>query len=179
MLSDRQRLYLAYGSNLHPRRLEARIGSVDPIATVELPGWALRFEKRGGDGSAKANLHACPGSRFVAQAAVFSLSPAQVSRLDVFEGCGRGYETLSFTIDLQGEQCQAFTYIAPSQWIARNLQPFDWYVDLIVSGALFHGFNESYVQQIARQPACVDPDQGRARRELRDMNLPLRSHYKP
>lgn len=179
MPSVRQRLYIAYGSNLHPRRLEARIGSVDPIATVELPGWVLRFEKRGGDGSSKANLHACPGSGFVAQAAVFALSPDQVSRLDMFEGCGRGYETLTFTIDLQNEQCQAFTYIAPSQWITRNLRPFDWYVDLIVSGALHHGFDESYVQRIARQPVCADPDQVRARRELSGMNLPLPPHYRP
>lgn len=179
MLSDRQRLYLAYGSNLHPRRLEARVGSVDEIATVELPGWELRFEKRGGDGSSKANLHACPGSGFAAQAAVFVLSPEQVGRLDEFEGYGCGYETLPFTIDLNGEQCQSFTYIAPSHWLTRNLRPFDWYVDLIVSGARHHGFDQSYVQQIARQPVWVDPDHGRARRELGDMNLPVCPHYKP
>lgn len=178
MPSVRQRLYIAYGSNLHPRRLEARIGPVEPIATVQLPGWALRFEKRGGDGSSKANLRACPGSGLVARAAVFALEPDQVRKLDVYEGCGHGYETLPFTIDLQGRQRQAFAYIAPSQWITTNLRPFDWYVDVIVSGALHHGFDEMYVQQIARQPAREDADRWRARRALRSMDLPLPAHYK-
>lgn len=178
MPSVRQRLYIAYGSNLHPRRLEARIGSVGLVGAVELPGWRLRFEKRGGDGSSKANLHACPGSGFAARAAVFALSPDQVRKLDVFEGCGHGYETVPFTIDLHGKQCQAFSYTAPLQWTTRTLRPFDWYVDVIVSGALHHGFDESYIQQIARQPVREDPDHERARKELRDMNLPLRPHYK-
>lgn len=178
MPSPWQRIYLAYGSNLHPRRLEARVGHVELLGTVELNGWSLRFEKRGGDGSAKANLHAAPGTDLAAGAAAYGLRLDQVSKLDIFEGCGRGYETLSMTVRLEGESVMAFTYLAPSQWISRDLLPFDWYVDLIVCGARYHGFDESYVREVASHDAREDPDHDRARRELLDMNLPLRAHYK-
>lgn len=174
----RQRIYLAYGSNLHPRRLEARIGPVQSLGPVELPGWALRFDKRGGDGSAKANLRAAPGSDHHVMAAAFVLRAGQVSALDVFEGCGSGYETVPVSIRLGGNELTAFTYLAPSQWIARNMLPFDWYVDLIVGGAEYHGFDDAYIRGIAAHEVREDPDHGRARRELRGMNLPLRAHYK-
>lgn len=178
MPSGRSRIYLAYGSNLHPSRLEARIGSVELLGTVELPGWSLRFEKRGGDGSAKANLHSMPGSEKSALAAAYSLRPDQVSRLDVFEGCGRGYETFPVTVGMNDETVHAFTYLSPSHWLSGSMLPFDWYVELIVAGARFHRFDESYVQLIEDQPSEIDPDQERARNILEGMRLPLPSHYR-
>lgn len=178
MALQQQRIYLAYGSNLHPRRLEARVGGVRFLGIACLPGWSLRFDKRGGDGSCKANLHAAPGTEEIVYTAAYSLRPDQVGRLDVFEGCGRGYETLSMTISIGHERIEAFTYLAPSQWISKDLLPFDWYVDLIVCGARYHGFDQSYVRRIAGHPACEDPDHERARRELRGMDLPLPTRYK-
>ncbi len=173
-----QRIYLAYGSNLHPDRLEARVGPVQLLGVVRLPGWCLRFEKRGGDGSAKANLHAAPGAEQAAWAAAFSLRPDQVGRLDVFEGCGSGYESLPVTISLAEERIEAFTYLAPSQWISRNLLPFDWYLELIVHGARYHHIDASFVERIAAHPDREDPDHRRARRELQGLNLPLAARYK-
>lgn len=178
MPSQRQRIYLAYGSNLHPRRLEARVGAVEALGVVRLPGWSLRFEKRGGDGSAKANLHAAPDTGRVAHAAVYAMRADQVGTLDAYEGCGRGYETLSMTICIGRDELTAFTYIAPSQWISSALLPFDWYVDLIVSGAQYHGFDDAYVRGISRHCACQDSDSMRARSELMAMGLPLPTHYK-
>lgn len=177
MPSQRQRIYLAYGSNLHPSRLEARVGPAQLLGVVRLPGWSLRFDKRGGDGSAKANILAAPGSDLAVHAAAFSLRSDQVSKLDVYEGCGSGYETIPIDVDLRGERVNAFTYLAPSQWTSNTILPFDWYVDLIVSGAKRHGFDEFYIQQLERQPVCKDPDSRRAIRELRAMKLPLRTQY--
>jgi len=177
MPADGRRIYLAYGSNLHPQRLEARVGPVQLLGVVRLPGWSIRFNKRGGDGSAKANLHAAPGTQSVAFAAAYAMRLEQIGMLDVFEGCGRGYETLTLTVLLHGEETGAFTYLAPSQWISSRLLPFDWYVDLILSGAQYHSFDPSYIEQITRQPAREDPNPARGRSELSAMNLPLRAHY--
>jgi hypothetical protein len=177
MPTNRQRIYLAYGSNLHPRRLEARVGAVRLLGTVELPGWALNFDKRGGDGSAKANLHAAPGTGRKALAAAFAIDPDQLGKLDVFEGCGHGYETVPMTVRIDRREVEAFTYLVPSQWISSRMRPFDWYLDLIVSGARHHGFDEEFVQSIASRSAWIDPDRARARRELEAMNLPLPEHY--
>lgn len=178
MSSSQPRIYLAYGSNLHPQRLEARIGPVEPLGTVELPGWSLRFEKRGGDGSAKANLHAMPGTGHRALAAAYKLSAAQVGRLDIFEGCGRGYETFPLTVQMNDDTFHAFTYLSPSHWLSASLLPFDWYVDLIVAGARFHRFDARYLRRLERQPADVDPDRERARKVLERMRLPVPEHYR-
>lgn len=178
MSPKRQRIYLAYGSNLHPRRLEARVGAVRLLGSVRLPGWSLRFDKRGGDGSSKANLHATPHSDTIAWAAAYALRSDQVGRLDQFEGCGHGYEALPISIKLDSEPVVAFTYLAPAHWISQDLLPFDWYVDLIVSGATHHGFDASYVREITRQDVCADPDHRRARWQLGHIGLTLPMHYK-
>lgn len=178
MFPDRRRIYIAYGSNLHPRRLEARIGSAQLLDTVALPGWTLRFDKRGGDGSAKANLHAAPIPGNTAFAAAYAIGPDQLRVLDEFEGCGGGYETFAMTVSLRGRPVSAFTYLTPSQWLSTDLLPFDWYVDLIASGARFLSFDEAYIRTIVTQSTREDPDHDRARSELGDMDLPLHAHYK-
>lgn len=175
---SRSRIYLAYGSNLHPRRLEARVGRVRLLGTAILPGWSLRFDKRGGDGSTKANLRPAPGTASEVHAAAYALTVAQLRMLDNFEGCGRGYETLALDIAVESRRVEALAYLAPSQWLSGSLSPFDWYVDLIVGGARFHGMGESYVRRIAAHSVCRDPDCGRARRELEGLGLPIPDHYK-
>jgi hypothetical protein len=172
------RVYLAYGSNLHPSRLEARVGGVEFLGAVRLSGWSLQFDKRGGDGSAKANLRAAPDTGHVAYAAAYRLRRDQIRLLDVFEGWGHGYETLPMDVRIDGEEVQAFTYLAPTQWLSDALLPFDWYVDLIVAGARFHRFNAAYLRKIAAQPAKRDRDLCRASRELGEMSLALHPHYK-
>ena len=54
--------YLAYGSNLYPPRLAARIELQAILGTVALPDEALEFRKRGADGSAKCTLTAGAGA---------------------------------------------------------------------------------------------------------------------
>jgi hypothetical protein len=172
------RIYLAYGSNLHPRRLEARVGAVNLLGAMQLPGWALRFDKRGGDGSSKANLHPAPGSAASVGAALYALHLDQLRALDRFEGCGRGYETIDITVSLQGRQLTAFMYLAPSQWVSKALLPFDWYVELIAEGYRFHRFESTRIEALARQPVQRDDCAHRARRELEDLGLRVPNHYR-
>ncbi|MDZ7791587.1 MAG: gamma-glutamylcyclotransferase family protein [Xanthomonadales bacterium] len=177
MPSARHKLYLAYGSNLHPHRLEERVGRVELLGNIALSGWSLRFDKRGSDGSAKANLHAAVGQSCNAFAAVYRLDSRQVLILDGFEGCGWGYETFPMTVSIRGNAVDGFTYLAPSQWITPAMVPFDWYLRLVLEGARFHGFPERYIDEITNQTARRDPDAGRARAALDTLNLSIPAHY--
>lgn len=156
-------LYLAYGSNLHPLRLNERLGSSELVTTVALPGWRLRFDKRGADGSAKANLRPAPGSDHEAWAVVYDVSASQLLRLDRFEGWGSGYETVWFEVTSSSRQLQCLTYLAPSHWQTAGMLPFDWYRLFIAAGARHHGFPKDYVQAIARGQSMSDPDRRRSR----------------
>ena len=166
MPADRSLLYLAYGSNLHPRRLRARIGDFELAGVVELPGWRLCFDKRGADGSAKANLRPVPGSQYRAWAAAYRVSPEQLPVLDHFEGCGGGYETIRFDIDLDGHWQPALAYLTPSHWITHSMRPYDWYRELIVAGAGYLNLPDDYIATIAEVPVILDPDSDRRRKRL-------------
>ena len=48
--------YFAYGSNLVMARLRARVPVFGLIGPARLPAMRLTFDKRGSDGSGKANL---------------------------------------------------------------------------------------------------------------------------
>ena len=48
--------YFAYGSNMSSLRLRERIPSARSLGAARLAGWRLAPNKRGRDGSGKANL---------------------------------------------------------------------------------------------------------------------------
>ena len=166
MPSGRSLLYLAYGSNLHPRRLRERIGEVELAGVVELPGWRLCFDKRGADGSAKANLRPAPGSDYCAWAAIYRVRPEQMPALDRFEGCGGGYETFRFDVPVEGRWQAALAYLTPSHWTSDSMRPYDWYQALILAGAAWLRLPEVYIESLAASPVIVDPDAGRRRARL-------------
>lgn len=52
--------YFAYGSNMSVSRLQSRITIEEDVGAAYLEGWQMVFNKRGRDGSGKANLIANP-----------------------------------------------------------------------------------------------------------------------
>ncbi len=155
-------LYLAYGSNLHPQRLIERVGPVGLRGAVCLPGWRLSFDKRGSDGSAKANLRAAPGGEHQAFGAVFELDRSQYGQLDRFEGAGRGYDSFFLDVLLDGQVVEAVTYLSPAHWQSRSARPWGWYRDLVLAGARFHRFPRAAIDQLTTLSVLDDPDPARA-----------------
>lgn len=144
--------YLAYGSNLHPARLEQRLGTVTRVGVAELPGWQLRFHKRGADGSGKGNLARVDG--MTAWGVVFQIDARQKNLLDKFEGDGYDCVEIDTTITAKNYRC--FCYLAQSGWTDDGLLPHDWYRELIYLGARHAGFSQTYLEQIRRQPTQSD-----------------------
>ena len=69
--------YLAYGSNMWPRRIELRLGPCEVVGVASLDGYALRFHKRGGDGSGKCDAFHTASSADCLYGVVYSLTQAQ------------------------------------------------------------------------------------------------------
>jgi len=149
-------LYLAYGSNLLPARLNARLGAVDLRGTAALPGWELRFHKLGADGSGKCNLVSHASAR--AHGAVYEISLAAKTRLDEIEGVGRGYSGVTIELADFGE---VYVYLAEAVHIEETLVPFDWYHAFVLAGAELHNFPRDYCAQIAGVATRTDPDEAR------------------
>ena len=127
--------YLAYGSNLWPPRLAARVGACTATASVALPGWSLVFDKLGADGSGKCALVA--DATGCAHGVLYRLPEAAWTALDRIEGRGRGYERETLTLPDHGP-CDV--YLAQPGARRPALRPFDWYLRIVFAGAAHHGF---------------------------------------
>lgn len=155
--------YAAYGSNLHPQRLQRRTGIARLLGTAAVEGLALRFHKRGSrDGSGKCNIVEHAGSRVCL--AVFEVPDEGIERLDAAEGVGAGYE--QDWLDA-GEFGRCLVYRAQDSHVDDALLPFTWYRDLVLAGCRLHGFPRRYVGAIEAVEATIDPDPERHAFHLR------------
>lgn len=150
--------YAAYGSNLHPRRLIARLPGAQLLGTADVPGWSLRFHKRGKDQSGKCDI--VPSDNCI-HVAVYEFDGQLLRKLDGIEG--EGYERNRLIVPGFGD-CQ--TYFAKTAYVDGALFPFDWYREYVLIGARRHGFPGAYLSAIERIAVCSDPDEARAAREL-------------
>jgi hypothetical protein len=150
--------YAAYGSNLHPVRLAARVPSAELIGTAFLPGWTLHFNKRSNvDGTAKCGIERGGAGT---HHAIYRLLADEKSLLDACEGLGNGYDELSLDLPEFG---RCFSYVASPSHIRNELLPLDWYQAMVLRGAEFNRFPRGYIETIRNVEALPDPDEARKR----------------
>ncbi len=161
--------YFAYGSNLHPERLGRRLGrSLLPECGAVLVGYSLRFHKRSfKDGSGKCNAFKTSDPFNVVHGAIYRLSRDEKSKLDICEGLGFGYNEADVAVRISmpgkgaGAYERAVAYVAAPSHIDTTLSAYDWYRGYVLSGAVYHGFPEGYIEQIKRVRTVCDPDRAR------------------
>lgn len=155
------RFYFAYGSNMLAERLRERVPSARALGAGRLSGYRLAIDKRGGDGSAKCNIHpgAADDSVF---GVVYSLEPAERVHLDRAEGPGYAVETVE--VEHGGGARAVFTYRAEASACVEDWLPYDWYLRFVIAGAQQHGLPLDYRTWLARQPCRADIDAVRWRR---------------
>jgi len=168
-------LYFAYGSNLHPLRLEQRVGRVSVVATASAAGFRLRFHKQGRDESGKCNIEFSGSESDCVQGALFAFSPQQRNILDEYESLGRGYVRERVAIETRDGPATAWTYIAMPEFVDDTLKPFHWYREFVCLGAEFHGFPPSYRRQLAAQRTIQDPHTERCRERMQMLSVLRRS----
>lgn len=162
MSSAERTLLFAYGSNLSVRRLRARTPSARPWCVARLAGHALRFHKRGADGSGKADAFRTGRREDLVWGAVYSVLTAELPALDRAE---RGYDAMLLDVATRmGLIVPARVYLARHSTIDPTLRPFRWYHRYVREGARRHGLPPDHVARIARVRSIPDPDRERAER---------------
>ena len=151
----RQVLYFAYGSNLFPPRMAERVPRSEARGRARLYGYRLVCNKRGADGSAKANLLTDPEG--TVWGALYALPEEDWPALDRFEG---GYVRITVPITAEGgEERLATTY--QSDRLLEDTRPFAWYRQLIVDGARAQGFPPEVIAGVEAWPVRPDPERAR------------------
>jgi len=149
--------YAAYGSNLHPVRLQRRVPSARLVGSSSIPGYQLRYNKKSNiDGSGKCSINAGDG---VVHLAIFEIATAEKPELDRIEGLGKGYDQIMLELEHFGD-CQ--TYIAEPAAIDEALCPMDWYREMVILGCIRNCFPGDYVRYLDGVKSIQDENPGRA-----------------
>ncbi|MEC4088465.1 gamma-glutamylcyclotransferase [Pseudoalteromonas rubra] len=162
-MADRDILNFAFGSNLTPARLQARLPAAQLLGTARLPGYTLGFRHLGQDGSAKCSIEPDDSAVACVHGVLYALTEQEIAQLDRIEG--EGYQRQGVeVIRACGSRLTAHCYI--TQQFYDDLLPFSWYLEHVLRGVQHHQFPASYQQLLAKQPCTLDLDFHRARREL-------------
>ncbi len=157
-------LYFAYGSNLLRERLLARCPGMTYAGRATLPGHRLTFDKVSNDGSGKCAFEAVGDSENEVSGVLWNVPAAELDELDRVEGVGHGYERCQTNVRQEGRECNALTYRATNR--QSGLQPYDWYLALVIAGATQQWMAEAYIDFLRERPFRRDSDaERRTRRE--------------
>lgn len=144
--------YFAYGSNLHPLRLQKRISSAVPLEVIKVTNFVLSFHKRGADASGKCNIVPSDNASDQVFGVVYKMLASQKNILDEIEGAG--YQVCF--MEWNDKTC--FYYAAEDDYIDEELRPYTWYRQLVLLGAQYHGLPKEYWRKILAVNCVNDPD---------------------
>jgi gamma-glutamylcyclotransferase (GGCT)/AIG2-like uncharacterized protein YtfP len=141
-----QSLYFAYGSNLQSARMCERVPSAAARGPARLSGWRLTTDKRGRDGTGKANLRRDPAS--AVWGVVWAIDPAEWPQLDGFEG---GYARIEVEVETPlGARLPVSTYTSDLLTDTPLLDRA--YKRAVVEGAREHGLPEAWIARLEALP---------------------------
>ena len=150
--------YAAYGSNLHPLRLQKRVPSTRLLGVSFVSGYELRFNKKSDiDGSGKCSINHGDG---IVHLAVFEIKAEEKVILDRCDGLGKGYEEISIDLHHFGS---CLTYIANPAVVDETLRPTDWYKEMVLLGCRSHNFPKKYIRSIEISRSIEDRNVHRSR----------------
>ena len=157
--------YFAFGSNLSSPRLFERLPTAEVHCVAMLDSHRLCWRKNDRGQSGKCDIDRTGDPADLVYGVIYRVSADDRQRLDEIEGNGFGYERREVAVrTLAGDRFDAFTYYALD--IDHLQQPFHWYKEHVLRGALEHGFPLHYVEEIRATPSIDDHDAERHRREL-------------
>jgi cation transport regulator ChaC len=142
--------YFAYGSNLSTEQKESRTGPIIEARRARLDGYRIAFNKRGKDGTGKANIVGDPDG--TVWGVVYRCSPAALDKMDTHEGVAGGHYArtqVRVRVDA-GDELDAVTYIAGDSFVDNTLAPSKKYLETVLQGARDHDLPHDYVREVER-----------------------------
>jgi gamma-glutamylcyclotransferase len=156
-------IYFAYGSNMLTQRLQERTPSARVICKAIAHGWKLGFNKKSSDGSGKCGI--TQDGESSVHGVLFKIAESQVGALDMAEGVGHGYTREKIPIKMaDGQQVPVDSYLPSSSHLRADLRPYDWYLQLVIAGAMEHLLPDHWILSLKQIEATPDPKPDRKER---------------
>lgn len=149
--------YFAYGSNMNPARVAARIGPTRRVLAGVLHDHALRFDKASRvAGIAHANVAARQGEHV--EGALFELDDhVQITLMDPFEGYPNEYDRYRLPVATREGRIEAWVYIAAPGTTAEALRPAREYLEHLLAGKPF--LSDAYHSRLSAVEAVTGLDE--------------------
>lgn len=139
--------YFAYGSNMLNSQMKRRLPSARPIGIAWLDNKRMVCNKRGRDGSGKANLIESVGS--ITWGVLYEVDQRDLPKLDAIEG---GYRRITLSVrDGNDVPVRAETYVA--DLTTNDATAFESYKRRLIAGAREHGLPNAYVAYLEEIPS--------------------------
>lgn len=106
-MNTKERLYIAYGSNLNLEQMKRRCPTAEVVGAAELKNWRLWF--RGGNHSAVATIERERG--FTVPVLVWRIRPQDEAALDRYEGWPHLYRKETLRMTVNKKRVYAMVYI--------------------------------------------------------------------
>lgn len=135
---------------------EDRCPSAQYFANAWADHFTLDFSKVGEDGSGKATLVPSHGKR--AHGVIFEIDTGEREPLDKAEPGYRREDGFEVTVADTGACKTVVTYIALEECRNPELKPFDWYLALVVAGAMERRFPAPVIADYRDTAIWVDED---------------------
>lgn len=130
----KNKLYIAYGSNLNLPQMAQRCPTAKVVGTSEIKDYALLF--RGLGGNAVATIEPKEGSKVPVM--LWEITPKDERSLDCYEGYPSFYDKEIMELELDGHSVSAMVYVMTS---GHQLgYPSDFYYKTIAEGYKTAGF---------------------------------------
>lgn len=124
----KNKLYIAYGSNLNTDQMSWRCPTAKPIAVATLKDHQLVFQGR----PMGAHANVIPAEGKEVPVVVWEITDKDEKALDIYEGVKGGYYTKEYMdIEVNGKMVKALIYIMTPNPYGK---PADHYLETIVEG---------------------------------------------
>lgn len=131
----KQKLYIAYGSNLNIDQMLRRCPDAVKIGSSVIKDYKLVF--RGNSRSGVLNIEPAAGE--CVPVGIWGISQSDETNLDVYEGYPRLYVKQMFNLAVNGKEVRAMAYIMTHGH--RIAMPSDYYLRVVAEGYEDFGFN--------------------------------------
>lgn len=133
----REKLYIAYGSNMNIAQMERRCPTAKIIAVGEAKDYRLRFYGR--TESAVATIEKAEGCSV--PVLIWKIRPKDEKSLDIYEGYPHLYRKEIIDVDVNGRQYSGMAYIMNENPLFGYNHPSSFYVRIIAEGYRNCGLN--------------------------------------
>ncbi|MEQ9404359.1 MAG: gamma-glutamylcyclotransferase family protein [Cyclobacteriaceae bacterium] len=162
-MQDQYVYIFSYGSNLLLQRIRERVPSVVVVGLHKLKGYQLMFNKQSIDGSTKASIAVASIEKTVVWGVIHKISQADKPILDEYEALGKGYDHMTFDLEVEGGRQTIYAYMATDPQYLTKGKPYDWHLNFVIAGAIENEFPRAYIEKLRDIASATDPDITRQR----------------